>query len=697
MAFSDDMRVDLTSREEYPRVFEIRTNAGEKPLAKARGTSEQFGRLPIWSLDLPNPTNDPARKGLKRFVVASYSAFQDHYRLTEAHNRCFYEIILSKLPTRLYVDVDAQLDRNLALTEGVIAEMIGVLVHEVVALANELRGTAAGTPVPFTVLDSSSAGKLSKHIVFDLFLRNNYHCGAFMRRVRNRLGRKFEKSPAAGDRDRDHPYYLWAEVKDPSKPKSGVKMLVRTFFADLAVYTKRRNFRIYGSSKRIEGALPLLAEGDAGFNWDVYKRCLLQRRMTVDTPVYDCLEDDESVPQSTSDTYYLRTDGVVAPSAARTDGNGKPKKASGRSSVGAPQPAKHLAAHWNTVFPFEAVFDTLARTPPSGPGWTKITPRWQREYSFADASNRWTKARCFNSAADFRAAVLALLPATIHVGAARDVDGDNSSAAAGPRFDAEPFQPTLAFDVDIRDYTPFRPCCGSTGGACARCWPIAAFAQRALSAFVMHMKLGTPVCFFSGSKGIHMWVMRSPHDTTPNPTSAAERRGMVNWLQSMTMQKGTDVDTATGDAMTDVAAPAPPQQQQSRYRIPAWELKADDIPFAQDALGSAANRAQLEHFVATTMELGSEFNRHANTYSRDSALLHVLWPRIDAEVTASPAHKIKSPFCVHPRTSRVCVWLKSHTVNPYSDEIDPHDNAEEFAAFCRGHDAAALSQALADI
>ncbi len=52
-------------------------------------------------------------------------------------------------------------------------------------------------------------------------------------------------------------------------------------------------------------------------------------------------------------------------------------------------------------------------------------------------------------------------------------------------------------------------------------------------------------------------------------------------------------------------------------------------------------------------------------------VLQYTYPRLDAEVSKKRNHLLKAPFCVHPKTGRVCVPVDPAKVEEFDPETVP--------------------------
>lgn len=59
------------------------------------------------------------------------------------------------------------------------------------------------------------------------------------------------------------------------------------------------------------------------------------------------------------------------------------------------------------------------------------------------------------------------------------------------------------------------------------------------------------------------------------------------------------------------------------------------------------------------------------TQAMEDIILQYTYPRIDAEVSKHRNHLLKAPFCVHPKTGRICVPVDPETIDEFDPELVP--------------------------
>lgn len=55
----------------------------------------------------------------------------------------------------------------------------------------------------------------------------------------------------------------------------------------------------------------------------------------------------------------------------------------------------------------------------------------------------------------------------------------------------------------------------------------------------------------------------------------------------------------------------------------------------------------------------------------EDIILQYTYPRLDAEVSKHRNHLLKAPFCVHPKTGRVCVPVDPDRIEEFDPERVP--------------------------
>lgn len=216
-----------------------------------------------------------------------------------------------------------------------------------------------------------------------------------------------------------------------------------------------------------------------------------------------------------------------------------------------------------------------------------------REFSFTLHNDVYVRYLSFSNSREFASRLARDVPAKIDIGAVYAHRPAVSSAVGNA-----PFLKELVFDVDLTDYR--RACCAGKE-LCDKCLPLIKCAVEVLK-HILEEELGfcSALFVFSGGRGVHCWVSGS----VAVLLTSLDRANIVRHIASKAKRQSDPAILAILEKYS--------------YFVDLQNLEVEKTP--------------------------------AN-------LFRLLYPRLDEAVTRQQKHLLKSPFCVHPRSSRICVPL----------------------------------------
>ena len=322
----------------------------------------------------------------------------------------------------------------------------------------------------------------------------------------------------------------------------------------------------------------------------------------------------------------------------------------------------------------------------------------KRELSFTTGDDVYIRYLSYEEPAAFKKDLLSKLPHKIDIGAI---------FSAAPRDHKkfklfEPHQREFIIDIDLTDYD-FLDVDVKRLETCDRCWPLMALASRVLTAALREdFGFEQLLWVYSGRRGIHCWVC----DPRARKMSNEVRSAVADYL-------GPQLNAATG--RLKVSIPMHPFLRSAydnellpffREKILASEASGGfgmlDVPARQakllDMFGDEELKEEfldlwarkdepgLKRWQGLTGKVETKFKKHASTIVE--IVFTYTYPRLDVNVSKGMNHLLKSPWCVHPKTGRVCVPVEpeqASTFDPSSvptlrtcaDQLDAAGRAKE--------------------
>jgi DNA primase small subunit len=305
-----------------------------------------------------------------------------------------------------------------------------------------------------------------------------------------------------------------------------------------------------------------------------------------------------------------------------------------------------------------------------------------REFSFTLQDDVYIRYLSFENQSELEKEICSRNPFKIDIGPVLNIRPKNHRSNPS----VKPMQRELVFDIDMTDYDEVRTCC-SEANICNKCWKFMSIACRVLDA-ALREDFGFEhiLWVFSGRRGIHCWVC----DKEARHLDSKGRGAIADYLQlTVSGGEGSVTKVTLYDKQHNSIRRArgfvEPMfnevilEDQNMFGTQAGVDKllkmVSDESYRQELkkqLLPGDSKAVWSTFCAFFESLrvtGQLRPRSRNII--EEVKLAMMYPRLDINVSKGTNHLLKSPFCVHPKTGKVCVPFNPNLVQKFDPMAVP--------------------------
>ncbi|KAK9498378.1 hypothetical protein O3M35_003024 [Rhynocoris fuscipes] len=333
-----------------------------------------------------------------------------------------------------------------------------------------------------------------------------------------------------------------------------------------------------------------------------------------------------------------------------------------------------LSFYYKRLFPYGPYYRWLSYDNPDSFS--------HRELSFTLAGDIYIRYQSFDKLEDFEQELQRKCPEKIDIGAVYNIKPKLKRTTAN--FDV--VEKELVFDIDISDYDSVRTCC-KEANVCNNCWKLMSLATKILdTALREDFGFKHLLWVFSGRRGIHCWVC----DENVRKFQSKVRADIAEYLQLLTREDHTGkeahiptdkVHPSIKRALNIIEKEFVPVcvvgqnmlgtvEGMKKLLFMMEEPLKSEVESEWEKLNTSAERWDALKTIFNTLFAQGKLTRRSRNFI-DEIMLQYAYPRLDVNVTKGSNHLLKSPFCVHPKTGKVCIPFNPSLASQFNPDVVP--------------------------
>lgn len=330
----------------------------------------------------------------------------------------------------------------------------------------------------------------------------------------------------------------------------------------------------------------------------------------------------------------------------------------------------HLKNYYNNHFPFDSIREWIS--------YDGKEPLNCRECAFWYDSQRFNRWANIDDMKRVLASTTQSPPERMEIGPVYNHPiKERSSVPLGEFF---AIHRELVFDIDSDDFKDIKDCCGDSE-ICPKCWIYMNCALNCLTeALTKNFGFKYILPVFSGRRGVHIWVC----DKKARELSQNVRQGIVSYLnlneiagtpgfkpmscpfaqqmlplcEDYFIQIAEEYSIFTNTKLTEVVKKLIGEKFFNAINIKLSEYQNQSF------------RAQWNAIKQKPLVDGSRpFNETPNYYK---LIFQFSFPRLDANVTITMNHLLKSPFSFHPKSGLISLPIPKEKFGQYPPDWVPN-------------------------